>query len=135
MDRDHIGTAANGLEGYIAAVIDQLGEVVVAADCEADHELATAIIILTCRIPAIPECELLLSWDEINGWALRVKVDEDGDTTAFAYAAREVLPPPRDVQRFLSDAVRGEHPGSVAAPNFRSPQDDDDLERRLLEFA
>ena len=26
MDRDHIGTAANGLEGYIAAVIDQLGD-------------------------------------------------------------------------------------------------------------
>lgn len=135
MDRENVDTAASGLEGYIAAVIDQLDEVVVAADCEADQQLATAVIILSCRIPAIPEHELLLSWDEINGWALRIKVDEDGDTTALAYAAREVLPPPRDVQRFLSDAVRGEHPGSVAAPNFRSPRDDDDLQRRLLEFA
>ena len=135
MDHDHVGTSANGLEGYIAAVIDVLGEVVVTADCEADTELATAIIIVTSRIPSLPDNELLLSWDEINGWALRVKIDDDGDTIAFAYAAREILPSPADVQLFLTDAVHGKHPGSLAAPNFRSPHDDDGLRQRLLQFA
>lgn len=127
---DMTTSAVSGLVNYVRSVTAGIEEEVGAIDLEVD-ELATVIILVNSRVPTLVELPLLLTWDEVSGWALRVGTDDDGDTTPLAYLGEDVLPPPRTVQEFLRDAVRGESPGRVMSPAFRAPNAPDGLEQRL----
>lgn len=133
--RERMNTAGReGLVKYVLAVANRLGGDVVAVDIGLDEGVATAFIMVRSYIPTLIGWRLVLSWDEANGWALRIVVNEDGDSTALAYLGGEILPKPKDVQQFVEDANRGQNPGSITAPAFRHPEERDDLEQRLAHF-
>lgn len=134
MNRSPTSPATMGLARYVRAVVDRLGGRVFAFDCDVDEEIATAILVMKQPVPTFPELTLVLTWDEINGWALRIKTTDDGDTEALAFLGEQLLPEPEKVERFLTEATSGHHPGDIEAPRFRHPNDDDDLDVRLAQF-
>ncbi|MDR7300214.1 DUF6292 family protein [Haloactinomyces albus] len=134
MNTDPTNRVASGLGHYVETVARYLGDEVLTIDYEANEDLALAIIMVASRLPTIAERPLLLSWDEVNGWALRLQLDDNGETIALAYLGQEVLPGPDDVQRFLESATLGSHPGTISPPGFRHPNDRDSLELRLARF-
>ncbi|MGW1681108.1 DUF6292 family protein [Saccharopolyspora sp. NPDC002376] len=126
--------AASGLVDYIRSVADVLGDDVAEVDVDFDDGLATAIILVCSRVPTLLDYPLLLTWDEVSGWALRVETDGTGDTTALQFLGGDILPHPSAVRKFLGDAVRGRSPGLVLPPAFRMPNAGDELEHRLAHF-
>lgn len=126
--------AAGGLTNYIRAVADRLGSDVYEVDIDVEAGLATVIILVHPRIPTLVEQPVLLTWDEVNGWALRVEVDGDGDTTVLGYLGSDILPAPEGVGGFLEAAIAGNHPGTMLPPGFRQPDNDDELAHRLARF-
>lgn len=135
MDPNPTSRAASGLTSYVRTVAKGLRKDVLAIDCDTAEAPATALILVRSHLPTLPDRTLLLAWDEVNGWALRVKIDADGDTVPISYFGNEVLPEPAEVKDFYDAAVAGHHPGIVFPPWFRSPWDSDDLEHRLARFA
>lgn len=134
MNTDSTNRAVTGLGHYVETVAECLGDEVLTIDYEANRELAIAIITVTSRLPTIVERPLLLTWDEVNGWALRLQLDEDGATIALSYLGHDVLPQPEEVHHFLENAARGSHPGIISPPGFRQPNEQDNLEPRLARF-
>ncbi|MDA3645715.1 DUF6292 family protein [Saccharopolyspora indica] len=126
--------AASGLVDYIRSVADALGDDVTEVDVDFDDGLATAIILVRSHVPTLLELPLLLTWDEVSGWALRVETDGTGDTTALEFLGGDILPHPQVVREFLGDAVCGRSPGLVLPPAFRTPNAGDELEHRLAQF-
>ncbi|GAA0530976.1 hypothetical protein GCM10011581_28220 [Saccharopolyspora subtropica] len=130
---DTTGQAVGGLVKYVRAVADDLGDEVSEVDVDVGG-LATAIILVRSHVPTLVEFPLLLTWDEVSGWALRIETDGRGDTTPVVFMGGDILPEPESVQRFLRAATTGEHPGTPLPPAFRLPNAPDDLERRLAHF-
>lgn len=126
-------SAVSGLVTYVRSVTGGLEEFST-VDFDVDDAPVTVLVLLNRRVPTLPEFPLLLTWDEVSGWALRVETDGEGDTTPVSFLGEEVLPDPRAVQEFLRAAVRGDSPGTVEAPAFRLPNAQDDLEWRLERF-
>ncbi|GAA2361381.1 DUF6292 family protein [Saccharopolyspora halophila] len=124
-------SVVNGLVNYVRSVTAGMEEEMGVVDLEVGDELTTVIILVKSRVPALAELPLLLTWDEVSGWALRVGTGDDGDTTPLAYLGEDVLPHPRTVQEFLREALRGASPGRVTSPAFRVPNARDGLEQRL----
>ncbi|QUH00652.1 hypothetical protein HUO13_07355 [Saccharopolyspora erythraea] len=131
---DVSGSALDGLVNYVEAVVGRLGGDVEGAEVDVDGGFATAIIAVRSRVPTLPGCRVLLTWDEINGWALRVVTSEDDDTVVVSYLGEDILPKPHTVDRYLREAEDGESPGALVPPDFRRPNADDGLERRLVRF-
>lgn len=131
---DTTSRAADGLVTYVRSVADDLGGDVFEIDVNLDRELATAIILVNAQVPTLAEYPLLLTWDEVSGWALRIETDGYGGTTALEFLGEDILPDPALVERFLQEATNGQNPGLLAAPAFRLPNAQDDLEQRLAEF-
>ncbi|RCW44600.1 hypothetical protein DFQ14_104189 [Halopolyspora algeriensis] len=134
MYTDPTNRIAAGLGNYVETVARCLGEEALTTDYEANEDLAIAIIMVASRLPTITDRPLLLSWDEVNGWALRIQINDNGETIALSYLGGDVLPEAGDVRQFLEDAALGNHPGSISPPGFRHPNDQDNLERRLSHF-
>ncbi|SFT09463.1 hypothetical protein SAMN05660874_05661 [Saccharopolyspora flava] len=109
---------------------DEVDEV----DVDVDGGLATVIVLVKSRVPTLADSPLLLTWDEVAGWALRVETSSMGHTTPLAYLGEDILPDPQTVQAFLRDAVHGRNPGTLTATAFRLPNAGDDLETRLAQF-
>lgn len=130
---DPTSRAADGLVNYINRVTDHLGSDVYEVDIDVEDVLATAIILVRPRVPTLVELPLLLTWDEVNGWALRVEIG-DGDTTVLGYLGEDILPDAGLVEGFLAAAASGDHPGTVFPPGFRQPERNDDLEVRLAQL-
>ncbi|WP_406691158.1 DUF6292 family protein [Saccharopolyspora sp. ID03-671] len=126
-------SAVSGLVTYVRGVTSGLEEFTT-VDLEVEEAPATVLILLDSRVPTLPEYPLLLTWDEVSGWALRVETDGEGGTTPVCFLGEDVLPEPSAVQEFLRAAVRGESPGSIEPHAFRWPNAQDDLERRLELF-
>ena len=101
MDPDPTSRAASGLTSYVRTVAKGMREDVLAIDCDTGEAPATALILVRSPLPTLPDHTLLLAWDEVNGWALRIKVDGDGDTAPIAYYGNEVLPDPAEVKDFF----------------------------------
>ncbi|MGI8312677.1 DUF6292 family protein [Saccharopolyspora hattusasensis] len=131
---DTTSRAADGLVTYVRSVADDLGGDVFEIDINLDRELATAIVLVNSHVPTLAEFPLLLTWDEVSGWGLRIETDGQGDTAVLEFMGEDILPDPARVEQFLLEATNGQNPGMVAAPAFRFPNAQDDLERRLAEF-
>lgn len=126
--------AACGLVNYVHEVAGVLDDDVVEVDVDVEEGPATAIIILRSRMPTFAEFPLLLTWDEISGWAVRVEISGDGDTTPLSYLGEEILPPPVRVRRYLWDSLVGRYPGTLRPRPLRHLDAADDLEHRLARF-
>lgn len=131
---DMTASVISGLVNYVGRVTDGMEDDVEAVDLAVEDGLATVILLMGSRVPTLTELPLLLTWDEVSGWALRVETDGEGSTTALAHLEEDVLPNPRVVRRFLRDAIGGAHPGSPTAQAFRLPDDGDGLESRIKRF-
>lgn len=134
MHRDPNDQAATGLKMYIHEIAKELGNETWGTECDVDFKPAMAVIFLRSSVPTLPDRELLLTWDEVNGWAIRVTLDDTGDTTALAYLHHDILATPVEVRTFLRDAKSGRNPGRLSPPYFRVGTVDDDLEARLAQF-
>jgi hypothetical protein len=132
---DMTSPAAGGLINYVRTVAGDLGDDVYEVDVDLESGLATAIILVHSKVPTLVDCPLLLTWDEVSGWALRVETDGWGDTTAIEFMGEDILPEPGLVRNFLQEAVDGHNPGMLQPPSFRLPNAGDDLEDRLARFA
>ncbi|WP_223838475.1 DUF6292 family protein [Saccharopolyspora pogona] len=132
---DMTSPAAGGLINYVRTVAGDLGDDVYEVDVDLESGLATAIILVHSKVPTLVDFPLLLTWDEVSGWALRVETDGRGDTTAIEFMGEDILPDPGLVRHFLREAISGRNPGMVQPPSFRMPNAGDDLEDRLARFA
>ncbi|MEV6229013.1 DUF6292 family protein [Saccharopolyspora shandongensis] len=130
---DTMSLAADGLVGYATSVAEDLGVDVFEIDINLDVDLATVIILVDSQVPVFEEFPLLLTWDEVSGWALRI--DTGGGAATLEFLGEDILPDSASVRRFLWDAVRGNSPGVLASPAFRLPNACDDLEQRLVRFS
>ncbi|MGW5642492.1 DUF6292 family protein [Saccharopolyspora sp. NPDC003752] len=131
---DTMSLAADGLVGYATSVAEDLGVDVFEIDINLDVDLATVIILVDSQVPVFEEFPLLLTWDEVSGWALRIDTDGCGGTATLEFLGEDILPDSASVRRFLWEAVRGNCPGVLASPAFRLPNACDDLEQRLARF-
>ncbi|GAB3686820.1 DUF6292 family protein [Saccharopolyspora tripterygii] len=130
---DTASPAFGGLVNYVHLVAEGMDDVD-EVDVDVDGELATVVVLVSSRVPTLVDRPLLLTWDEVAGWALRVETSGMGDTTSLAYLGGDILPDPQTVQAFLRDALAGRSPGTFSAPAFRLPNAHDDLETRLTGF-
>lgn len=131
---DTASPAVGGLVNYVRRVAEDMADEVDEVDVDVDGGLATVIVLVKSRVPTLADSPLLLTWDEVAGWALRVETSSMGHTTPLAYLGEDILPDPQTVQAFLRDAVHGRNPGTLTATAFRLPNAGDDLETRLAQF-
>lgn len=124
-----------GLFSYIGTVAGRIGSGAVATTCDITPAMATAAVQLRAVLPMFPELPLLLTWDEVDGWALRIGTDEEGTTVAVCYLGSDILPDPSEVETFVCRAVHDELPGTLTPPSFRVPNEDDRLSERVAAFS
>lgn len=117
---------------YVQAVSSSLETGVDGVEIVVEETLTSAVMLLHARIPTLVEWPLLLTWDEVNGWSLSVRTEKEA--VVIGYLGGDVLPDPCLVQKFCEEAESGQHPGVIAPPSFRSPNENDDLEQRLAHF-
>jgi hypothetical protein len=126
--------AERGLRRYAALVSDALGQTGDAYWVHAESP-ATVYVPLDERVPAFPDRDLALLWDERHGWCGAIETASGEDLIVLSYLGVDILPPPRLVARFTADLVAGNGPGQAAPPAFRAAGVDDDLGERLAEYA
>lgn len=130
--------AANGLSRYIGLVFIAVGapEDGYSVDLEPP---VSAYIAMEQRIPHMPLWDFALTWDEINGWAGVIETSTAPYLADYliplTYLGIDVLPAPRVVARFADALVRSEMLGQPDPPQFRTVDTDDDLLRRLAQYA
>jgi len=124
---------ARGLRRYAALVSEALGQTGDAYWVHAEAP-ATLYIPLDERVPAFPDRDLALLWDERHGWSGAIETASGEDLIVLSYLGVDILPPPRVVARFTADLVAGTGPGQAAPPAFRAVGTDDDLVERLADY-
>lgn len=95
------------LRAYLDAVAHRLG--VGLESCTLDVDLPTsAYLALDRPLPAFPDRELALLWDEVHGWAAAIETHSGEDLIVVSYLdAPTVTPSPRLVARFVDDLRTG----------------------------
>lgn len=125
---------SRGLWRYVALVTEALGYVGHAYDAQPDSP-ASAYIPLEERMPAFPDRDVALLWDERHGWCGAIETASGDQFIVLSYLGVDVLPAPRVVARFADDLIAGVGPGQAEPPAFRSVRDADDLTERLALYA
>jgi hypothetical protein len=125
---------ARGLQRYVELVTEALGHTGHACHTQTEPPV-TAYIPLDERIPAFPDREAALLWDERHGWCGAIETASGEDLIVVSYLGSDVLPTPRVVARFAAKLVAGAGPGQAEPPAFRSLDTDDDLPGRLGDYA
>lgn len=131
MNRDPTSVAARALQHYTEVSCRTIGSGIRSIDCDVTESPATVLVVLGAVEPTFPELDWVLTWDEVNGWASRVRTSEAGETVCLSYLGGRILPPPEDVGRYVRDITHGQHPGQLLPPVFRSPDAPDALEHEL----
>ncbi|GGM80450.1 hypothetical protein GCM10012275_58880 [Longimycelium tulufanense] len=134
MNIDPYGEPGFGLGWYVRSVAEELGLPAEAASYELD-EPATAYVALDERCPAFPDLDLMLLWDEENGWAVAVETHPADPAVVLAYAADAVVPPPTAVRQFVSAVTAGRAAGQTLPPAFRTAREADGLDELLAAYA
>ena len=134
MEFEPRGRSSRGLHRYVELVSEALGQT---GDAYWVHNEtpATGYIPLDDRMPAFPDRDLALLWDERHGWCVAIETASGEDLIVLSYLGSEILPAPRVVARFATDAVAGKGPGQAEPPAFREAGADDDLADRLAAYS
>jgi hypothetical protein len=134
VDMNPFGVAVRGLRGYIHQVCMALGVGPDASYWELEDR-ASAYIALDGRLPAYPDHDLALIWDEENGWAAALEPIAGDDLVVLCYLGVDVLAPPAAVCRFVSALRADGYPGLPYPPALRAAfADDDGFDDRLAGF-
>lgn len=134
MELEARSRSTRGLRRYVALVTEELGYLEHAFDAQTEAP-ATGYIPLDGRIPAFPDRDVALLWDERHGWCGAIETASGEDLIVVSYLGTEVLPTPRVVARFAEELIAGDGPGQAQPPVFRSAAADDDLADRLGDYA
>ncbi|HEY0452859.1 DUF6292 family protein [Actinophytocola sp.] len=133
MELEPRSRTVGGLRRYVGLVTEALG-------CSGDafwvqpEAPVTAYIPIDDRVPAFPDRDLALLWDERHGWCGAIETASGEDLIVLSYLGSDILPPPRVVARFAAALVAGAGPGQAAPPGFRATDADDDLADRLAAY-
>jgi hypothetical protein len=96
---------------------------------------ASGYLALDGRLPDFPDSDVALLWDEEHGWAAALETRSGTDLVVLSYLGEDVLPPPREVARFVTRLFRGECPGQPSPTRPHAARGRDDLGRRLSGYA
>jgi Family of unknown function (DUF6292) len=134
MELDPRSRSARGLRRYVGLVTEALGYTGHAFHAQIESP-AGAYIPLDERMPAFPDRDVALLWDERHGWCGAIETASGDDLIVVSYLGADVLPAPRVVARFAAELVAGSGPGQAAPPAFRTLDAPDDLPARLADYA
>ncbi|XVS62207.1 DUF6292 family protein [Actinosynnema sp. CA-299493] len=120
------------LRGYARSVTLELGLAPERSYVQAEGP-ATVFLELDGRLPAFPDREAALLWDQRSGWAAAVETHSGEDLIVQAWFGTDLLPWPRAVARWVDALLRGgPHPDA----GYGSPGPARaDLARRLAPYA
>ncbi|MBB5960688.1 hypothetical protein FHS29_007316 [Saccharothrix tamanrassetensis] len=110
MDEDFDDMVALRLRRYISRVTAALGLDGESSFIDAGPP-ANAYLALDGRIPAFPDLDVALLWDEEYGWSAALETDSGQELVVVAYLQGELVPPPTEVARFVTRLLSGERPG------------------------
>jgi uncharacterized protein DUF6292 len=134
MELDPRSRSPRGLRRYVGLVTEALGYSGHAFHVQIESP-ASAYIPLDERMPAFPDRDVALLWDERHGWCGAIETASGDDLIVVSYLGADVLPAPRVVARFASELVAGSGPGQAEPPAFRTLDEPDDLPARLADYA
>lgn len=134
MELEPRSRSARGLRRYAGLVTEALGYTGHAFHVQTEAP-ASAYLPLDERMPAFPDRDVALLWDERHGWCGAIETASGEDLIVVSYLGTDVLPPPRVVARFATELVAGGGPGRADPPALRKSDADDDLPARLAEYA
>jgi hypothetical protein len=125
-----------GLRRYVRLVCEALGYAGDEFHVQTESP-ATGYVPLDGRIPAFPDRDVALLWDERHGWCGAIETASGEDLIVLSYLGTDVLPRPRRVARFAAELLTGAGPGQAEPPAFRTADADtpDDLAARLAAYA
>ena len=103
---EHEPPDERALAAYVAAVAIELGVPVEDTTAEVS-DAVTAEIPLAERSPEHPDRDLLLIWDDRNGWQLAVESGPSSALTVVAALSEDLIPAPGRVAAFVADVVAG----------------------------
>jgi hypothetical protein len=106
MDLDHDGAAARGLRRYVRLVAEAVGVGAEASTLQLDDPVSVYLALDRCS-PRHPGQDLALLWSERHGWALGVESVVTSDVLVLGFLAAELLPPPRTVADYVTEACQG----------------------------
>jgi hypothetical protein len=84
------------------------------------HPRAEAYLALDHRLPAFPDNDAALVWDEHRGWALAVELGPDLLIAGYLPTA-ETVPQPRVVAEYAKSASDGDSPGTPEPARTDTP--------------
>ncbi|WP_447002222.1 DUF6292 family protein [Saccharothrix isguenensis] len=120
------------LRGYAQSVTRELGLSPECSYVQAEGP-ATMFLELDRRLPAFPDREVALLWDERSGWAAAVETHSGEDLIVQAWFGSDLLPGPRAVARWVDALLRGDrHPDAGYGSTGQAHAD---LTRRLVPYA
>ena len=104
------------LWSYLADVTRELG--VGLESCAVDQDPpVSAYVALDGHLPAYPDRDVALLWDEIRGWAAAVETHSGEDLIVLRYlGGPSVAPPAEQVARFASAVRDDDHRIGCPAP-------------------
>lgn len=124
------------LWNYLADVTGALG--IGLESCTVDHDTpVSAYVALDGRLPAYPDRDVALLWDEIRGWAAAVETHSGEDLIVIRYlGGPSVAPPASRVAEFAAAVRDDDHRiGCLAPPQLRALGTPADLDAVLREVA
>ncbi|NKQ57787.1 hypothetical protein HFP15_33495 [Amycolatopsis sp. K13G38] len=112
-----------GLECYVRAVSAQLGLPPTAAVTEV-ADTAGAYIPLARRSARFPDEDLMLAWNDREGWFVGLDADPGHTPRVIGYlGGPDPLPKPSVVRAFVDDLVAGHWSGPVSPPPHEMTED------------
>ncbi|MFI9008292.1 DUF6292 family protein [Actinosynnema sp. NPDC053489] len=117
---------SRALGGYVRAVAEHVGVPPEATEFEVS-DTATAYLALEGPGP-----DLMLLWNEQRGWSIAVETGPAERPLVVAHFGLPLVPPPRDVARFVADVLAGKPGGAEPEPG--AAPDRRGLADRLSEY-
>ncbi|MGM1063022.1 DUF6292 family protein [Saccharothrix sp. Mg75] len=113
-DPDHTYALTRALRDYVTAVATAVGVPADGTTFEVTDTL-TAYLALGHRVPEHPDHDLMLVWDERQGWSVRVETDPGEPPVVLARGGDDPVPHPEAVARLVagSAARRANTPAAV----------------------
>jgi len=119
MELQYENASERGLRNYLRLVAEALhlpGE----AYCVQLDPSVDAYLALEQRLPAFPDRDAALVWNQTHGWALAVEAQCGEDLIVCSYLGGEVVPEPRVVARFARLSCDGAALGDLEPPTENS---------------
>lgn len=114
--------AEQGLAAYVRAVAALLGVPEDATSYEVS-DTANAYLALTRRSPHHPDGDLMLIWNDEDGWHAALEAAPARPSTVIAYLGGDnVVPEPQVVATFVDDLLAGRRAGTLTPPDSRSSE-------------